>query len=213
AFDMMRKVLSDGSADKILTAGLTGLVMHKARGIDVGPVVDKFLKDRGLDAFVPEAKSLLTEFGDKYVLPCDLAYETKGPNGSPVRAECTIEKMPHDVMFPDVGHGTIAEFSRIIARAGSVFVNGPAGMYEVPLWADGTREIWNAIANAPGYTVIGGGDTISAAARFTDTSKFSYVCTGGGAMVRFLAGKQLPLIEAMEKAYDRNLAMPLASKD
>ncbi|MCE5256499.1 MAG: phosphoglycerate kinase, partial [Spirochaetaceae bacterium] len=46
AFDMMRKVLSDGSADKILTAGLTGLVMHKARGIDVGPVVDKFLKDR-----------------------------------------------------------------------------------------------------------------------------------------------------------------------
>jgi phosphoglycerate kinase len=53
--------------------------------------------------------------------------------------------------------------------------------------------------------VIGGGDTISAATKFTDLSKYGYVCTGGGAMVRFLAGKRLPLIEAMEKAFERDL--------
>ena len=90
-------------------------------------------------------------------------------------------------------------------------MNGPAGVYEQPLWADGTRELWNAIADAPGYTVIGGGDTISAAAKFTDMTKYSYVCTGGGAMVRFLAGKRLPLIEAMEKAFDRDLKAPVRS--
>ena len=56
AFDMMRKVLTDGSADKILTAGVTGMVMHIARGADLGPAVMKFLSDRGLDLFIPEAK-------------------------------------------------------------------------------------------------------------------------------------------------------------
>lgn len=200
AFDMMRKVLTDGSADKILTAGVTGLVMHIARGKDLGPVVDKFLKDKALDGFIPEAKALLAEFGDKYVLPLDFAYETTGADGQKLRAEAAIADLPKDTLFPDVGHKTIAEFGAIIAGAGSVFVNGPAGVYETPLWADGTREIWNAIANSSAYTVIGGGDTISAAARFTDMKKYSYVCTGGGAMVRFLAGKRLPLIEAMEKA-------------
>ncbi|MCX7027744.1 MAG: phosphoglycerate kinase [Spirochaetes bacterium] len=209
AFDMMRKVLTEGSADKILTAGLTGLVMHIARGVDLGPVVDKFLKDRALDAFIPEAKALLAEFGDKYILPQDLAYETKGADGKPARAEASIADLPKDRLFPDVGHGTIAEFRGMIAGAGSIFVNGPAGVYETPLWADGTREIWNAIANAPGYTVIGGGDTISAAARFTDMKKYGYVCTGGGSMVRFLAGKRLPLIEAMEKAGDREVPASL----
>jgi phosphoglycerate kinase len=214
AFDMMRKVLADGSADRILTAGVTGLVMHLARGVDLGPAVAKFLKDRALDVFVPEAKALLAEFGDKYVLPLDLAYEVKGEGaplqgGAVARAEAMIADLPKDRLFPDIGHRTIAEFAKIIAQAGSVFVNGPAGMYETPLWSDGTREVWNAIADAPGYTVIGGGDTISAAARFTDMKKFGYVCTGGGAMVRFLAGKRLPLIEAMEKAGDREIPASL----
>jgi phosphoglycerate kinase len=108
-----------------------------------------------------------------------------------------------------VGHQTIELFKNYIAGAGSIFVNGPAGMYEHEPWSDGTREIWQAIADAPGYTVIGGGDTISAAARFTDMSKYGYVCTGGGAMVRFLAGKRLPLIEAMERAFERNLQAPV----
>jgi len=226
AFDMMRKVLTDGSADRILTAGVTGLVMLIARGVDLGPAVDKFLKDSALDVFIPEAKALLAEFGDKYLLPLDLAYETKGEGGAAlqagasqavavwaeaVRAEALIADLPKDRLFPDVGHRTIAEFGKIIADAGSVFVNGPAGRYEIPLWADGTREIWNVIADAPGYTVIGGGDTISAAARFTDMKKFGYVCTGGGAMVRFLAGKRLPLIEAMEKAGSRELPPRVAN--
>lgn len=207
AFDMMRKVLTEGSADHILTAGLTGIVMHLARGEDFGPVVNKFLADRSLDAFIPEAKSLLEEFGSRYVLPVDFAYDVHaGQEGAkPERTEAAIAQLPKDRLFPDVGHRTIALFKEYIAAAGSIFVNGPAGMYEREPWADGTRELWNAIADAPGYTVIGGGDTISAATKFTDLSKYGYVCTGGGAMVRFLAGKRLPLIEAMEKAFERNL--------
>jgi phosphoglycerate kinase len=210
AFDMMRKVLTEGSADHILTAGVTGIVMHLARGEDFGPVVTKFLADRSLDVFIPEAKALLEEFGDRYVLPVDFAYDANATQStagaSPQRrAEAPIAALPKDRMFPDVGHRTIELFKEYIAAAGSIFVNGPAGMYEHEPWSDGTREIWRAIAAAPGYTVIGGGDTISAATKFTDLSKYGYVCTGGGAMVRFLAGKRLPLIEAMEKAFERDL--------
>jgi len=207
AFDMMRKVLEDGAADQILAAGVTGLVMLIAKGIEVGQTTRRFLKDRGLEEFIPEAKRLLETWGSKYLLPLDLAHEDGGK-----RAELDVPDagtISRDVSFPDVGRKTIARFAESIARAGSVFVNGPAGMYESPLWEEGTRDIWRAIEAAPGYTVIGGGDTISAASKFTDLSKFDYVCTGGGAMVRFLAGKRLPLIEAMEKAYERDLRAPL----
>jgi phosphoglycerate kinase len=207
AFSMMRKVLEDEAADNILTAGVTGLVMHLARGVKVGSATEKFLKDGGLDEFIPEAKTLLDTWGNKFVLPIDLAYEKDGK-----RAEIDVSSLPtaffDQTLFPDVGRKTIALFKERIAAALSVFVNGPAGIYEDPRWEDGTREIWNAIADAKGYTVVGGGDTINAATKFTDLSKYGYVCTGGGAMVRFLAGKRLPLIEAMENAYDRNLKKP-----
>ena len=208
AFDMMRKVLEDGAADEILTAGVTGLVMHLARGVELGSATRKFLADKGLDQFIPEAKALLGTWGAKYVLPLDLAWDDHGK-----RAELDVPSpggtAAADCLFPDVGKKTIARFKESIAKAGSIFVNGPAGMYEDPRWELGTREIWNAIADAPGYTVVGGGDTISAATKFTDLSKYGYVCTGGGAMVRFLAGKKLPLIEAMERAWDRRLDRPV----
>ncbi|GAB1482955.1 phosphoglycerate kinase [Treponema sp.] len=209
AFSMMRKVLEDGASDAILTAGVTGLLMHIAEGRDLGPATSNFLKDRSLDEFIPEARDLLSKWRNKFLLPLDLAYEKEGK-----RCEITVEELgssssPLDALFPDVGEKTIALFKGKIASAASVFVNGPAGMYEDPRWEKGTREIWIAISEAKGYTVVGGGDTISAAAKFTDLSKYSYVCTGGGAMVRFLAGKKLPLIQAMESAFDRNLKTPI----
>lgn len=200
AFDMMRLVLEKGTADWILTAGVTGLVMLIAKGIDVGAATMQFLKDRSLDSFIPEAKELLATWGDHYLMPVDLACEVNG-----ARKEILVDSLPMDCMFPDVGTKTIALYAEKIAGAGSVFVNGPAGMYEKPMWEKGTREIWKAIEQAPGYTVVGGGDTISAATKYCDLSRFGYVCTGGGAMVRFLAGKRLPLIDAMEKSFDRKL--------
>ena len=67
----------------------------------------------------------------------------------------------------------------------------------------GYGVIGQRLADGDGYCVIGGGDTVSAAGRFIDTKKINYVCTAGGAMVRFLSGKKLPLIEAMKKAYNK----------
>ena len=115
--------------------------------------------------------------------------------------------MPHDTLYPDIGQKTVAAYREILNKAKTVFANGPAGVYENPMFEYGTREVWKAIAESPAYSVIGGGDTISSATKFIDLNDISYVCTGGGAMVRFMSGKKMPLITAMEKAYERDKSL------
>lgn len=194
AFGMMKQVLENGSADRILTCGVTGNIMLMASGYDLGEKNAKFISDRSLDVFVAPAKDYLARFGDRIIFPQDLAYELEGK-----RAEIAIEKLPAEALFADMGSKTIEIFKRELQSAGTIFVNGPAGIYENPLFENGTREIWKAIAEAKGYSVIGGGDTVSAAQKFIDISKINYVCTAGGAMVRFLSGVEMPLITAMKK--------------
>ena len=132
-------------------------------------------------------------------MPVDVAFEQDGQ-----RLEIGLEDLPReDALFPDIGQRTIALFQAEIHQAGTLFVNGPAGMYEHPLFEDGTREVLQAIATADGYSVIGGGDSVSATHKYVDPKQINYICTAGGAMVRFLSGKKLPLIQAMEKAYTK----------
>ncbi len=193
AFGMMDKVLKDGVADKILATGVTGVVMRLAEGKTVGAKYQKWLADKDLLSFVEPAKELLAKYGDKFVLPVDFAYEKDGK-----REEIDLENLPlDDAMFLDIGHKTVEILKSEIAVAGTIFVNGPAGVYENELFEYGTGEIWRAIASAKGYSVIGGGDTVSAGAKFINLADIDYVCTAGGAMVRFLSGKKLPLITAM----------------
>lgn len=198
AFGMMKQVLENGSADRILCSGITGHIMLMAKGYKLGEANEKFIKDRNLDVFIEPAKEYLEKYGEKITYPVDIAYEEKG-----IRKEISIEDLPTSHMCMDIGHNTIEIFEEELSKAGTIFVNGPAGVYENKIFEDGTKSIWNSIAGAKGYSVIGGGDTVSAAQRFIDTNKINYVCTAGGAMVRFLSGVKIPLIEAMKDAYDR----------
>jgi phosphoglycerate kinase len=200
AFGMMKQVLKNGTADKILTCGVTGNIMLMAQGYDLGKKNEKFLKDKSLDVYIEPAKEYLRDYPGKIVFPCDLAYEKDVE-----RQEISIDKLPIEEMFVDIGEKTIEILKKEIQAAGTIFVNGPAGIYENKLFERGTKAIWNAIAEANGYSVIGGGDTVSAAQRFIELEKINYVCTAGGAMVRFLSGKTLPLVAAMKKAYDKKL--------
>lgn len=195
AFGMIKQVLENGIADKILACGITGEIMLLAKGISIGQKKEKYLKGKSLDAFIAPAKKYLSDYPDKIVAPVDLAYEKDGK-----RAEISVEELPADEMFMDIGKKTTDIFKNYITNAGTIFVNGPAGAYENRLFEDGTSEMWNTIANAKGYSVIGGGDTVNAASRYIDIKKIDYVCTGGGAMVRYISGKKLPLIEAMRNA-------------
>ncbi len=199
AFGMMRQVLENGSADRILTGGITGIVMQMAQGISFGNRQAQFLRDRALDAFIEPARDFVDKFGDRFVNPVDFAYEQ---NGS--RRECSIPELPiENALFLDIGSQTISRYESVIHTAGTIFVNGPMGAYEKPLFTEGTRAVWNAIANSPGYSVVGGGDSVNAAASLVDDADnhFDYICTAGGALVRFLSGVELPLIQALKQAY------------
>lgn len=198
AFGMMEAVCANGTADTILACGVTGQVMLLAQGVRLGQTTEDFLKARDLWCFVDQAKDLLARFPGVFKLPLDLAFERDGK-----REEIDVAALPAEESFCDLGAKTIAAYSEIIAQAGTIFANGPAGVYENPLFAVGTRAIWNAVANASGYSVIGGGDTVSSATKLADISKVDYVCTAGGAMVRFLSGRKLALVAAMEGAYER----------
>jgi phosphoglycerate kinase len=198
AFGMMKQVLANGTADKILTCGITGEIFLMAKGLSIGAKKEQFLKDRNLLEFIAPAQEYLRDYPDRIEAPVDLAFESDGQ-----RREIDIQDLPLDELFMDIGDKTIARYAKIIAGAKTLFANGPAGWYENPLFEKGTKAIWQAIADSDGYSVIGGGDTVAAAQRLIDIKKIGYVCTAGGAMVRFLAGKKLPLLKAMEKAYQR----------
>jgi len=200
AFGMMKQVLENGTADKILASGVTGNIMLIASGYSIGKINEKFIVDRSLDVFVAPAKEYLDKYPDKIIFPLDLAYEKDG-----LRIEIDVEDLPIEESVLDIGSKTIKAFNNEILKAGTIFVNGPAGVYESEIFEKGTKEIWRAIAKANGYSVIGGGDTVSAAQKFIDLKDISYVCTAGGAMVQFLSGEELPLIKAMKKAFNRQV--------
>ena len=197
AFGMMGKVLADGTADRVLTTGLTGLVMLWAAGIELGRVPEAYLRDRGLEPFVAQAASLLQKYGERIVYPEDLAIDDRG------RREIPVSALPVETELIDIGSRTIAHYASILQEARTIFVNGPAGVYETKVGSLGTESLWKAIAEAPGYSVIGGGDTVAAARRFGVVDQMSYVSTAGGALIQFLSGQKLPVIEALRRAKQR----------
>lgn len=195
AFGMMKQVLENGTADKILASGVTGNIMLMASGHSIGRVNEKFIRDRAFDVFLDPARAYLDQYPNKIIFPLDLAYAIDGK-----RMEIDLDDLPIEEALLDIGSKTIKVFVEEIMKAGTIFVNGPAGVYENELFEKGTKEIWNAIAKASGYSVIGGGDTVSAAQKFIELNKINYVCTAGGAMVQFLSGDEMPLLKAMKKA-------------
>jgi phosphoglycerate kinase len=108
--------------------------------------------------------------------------------------------VPDGWMGVDIGPATCARYAREIARAGTVFWNGPMGAFELEPFAAGTRSIAQAVADAPGTTVVGGGDSAAALAQFGLERDVDYVSTGGGAALELLEGKQLPGVQALDGA-------------
>jgi phosphoglycerate kinase len=190
-FAVMGRVLGDGLADLILTTGVIGEIMLMAVGVDLGAPTTNFIGDRDLTRYVTVSRDLLAQYRDRIALPSDVAGLVDGQ-----RREVSIAGLPVDWMLLDIGSETIAAYEKEITAAGTVFVNGPAGAYEKAGVDLGTRRLWEAVANTEATTLIGGGDTVASAHRFVDTTKIDHVSTGGGALIRHVAGNKLPLLEA-----------------
>lgn len=197
AFMMMNKVLKDGIADKVLAGGLVGNVMLIAKGIDIGKPSTDFIMKNNLGEFIDKSKNVLTEYGDKIVTPIDLAYANEN------RVTVDTDRLPSDEMYMDIGDKTAEIFTDEIMNAQTVFVNGPVGVFEKPLTEYGTKKVWQALAETKAYTVLGGGDSVAATNKYGLAEKMSYVCTGGGALVRFLSGEELPVVSALKVGADK----------
>jgi len=198
AFPMMAAALRDGVVDTVLTAGLVANVMLAARGVDIGAPSMEFIRASQLEKYVEESQAILREHGDRVVLPVDLAYVRDG-----ARVEVDVVNLPVDDQLVDLGAATVTRYRHVIAAAGTVFVNGPAGVFEQPQTEYGTKALWQAMAAAQGFSALGGGDSVAAMNRFGLGGRFDYVCTAGGAMVQFLSGKPMPVIEALKASAAR----------
>ena len=117
-----------------------------------------------------------------------------------VRSEYTLDEVPEDLSAIDIGGKTIAQYEQIIADAKTVFVNGPMGVFEQEPSEAGTKAVFEALAATEAYTVIGGGDSVTASRKYKVADKIGYVCTGGGALIRFLTGEELPAVKALRHA-------------
>ena len=153
----------------------------------------EFIRASQLEQFVEESKAILAEHGDKVVLPADLAWVEDGERVEVAVADLPVGRAAR--RHRPRGRGGLR---RRIAAAGTVFVNGPAGVFEQPETEYGTRALWEAMADTPGFSALGGGDSVTAMNRFGLAGRFDYVCTAGGAMVQFLSGKPMPVIEALK---------------
>jgi len=194
----MRSALEDGSADKILTTGLVAQIMLKAKGVHLGRASEAYLEKKNLLEFVPAAEESLKNHAERIVCPEDLAVETAGQ-----RKQLDVGALPDEQPIADIGERTIQRYCTLIAEAKTVFVNGPAGVYENPLFALGTRRIWEAVAASEAFSVLGGGDSIAAAKLFGLQEQISFISTAGGGLIRFLAGEKLAVVEALEKSAAR----------
>jgi len=132
-------------------------------------------------------------------LPSDLVIGDRLAVDAEHRVLESVE-VPAGWMGLDIGPATCARYAAEIARAGTVFWNGPMGAFELEPFAGGTRAIAEAVAAAPGMTVVGGGDSGAALAQFGLEGAVDYLSTGGGAALELLEGKQLPGVQALDGA-------------
>lgn len=195
AFLMMDTVLSRGIADKVLTGGLVANILLAANGTDIGAASLDFIHSQGYDSFIESAKPILKQYREKIVLPTDLAYVSDGR-----RMEAHVSSLPQERPLVDIGSNTAAQYREILLQAKTAFVNGPMGIFEQPETEFGTHAVWQALASTEGYTVVGGGDSVTATNQYGLAEQMNYICTGGGALIRFLTGEELPVVKALRHA-------------
>ncbi|WP_310526809.1 phosphoglycerate kinase [Nocardioides sp.] len=185
-------------ADKLLIGGGMVFTFLKAQGHEVGR---SLLEEDQLETclrYLSEA----TERGVEIVLPTDIVVDTVFPSddAEPHPHVVAADAIAADALGLDIGPESSAAFAAARADAGTVFWNGPMGVFEVDAFAGGTRAVAEALTRIDGLSVVGGGDSAAAVRRLGfDEAAFGHISTGGGASLEYLEGKELPGIAVLER--------------
>ncbi|MEM0365436.1 MAG: phosphoglycerate kinase [Candidatus Nitrosocaldus sp.] len=191
--EAIETLIQGGRADKVLLTGLISIIFLMAQG--------RFKANRlGIkeEALVEKARKLMQKYPNVFMLPVDYATENNGE-----RVEKNLDEFGDDDTILDIGSKTIESYEKVISGAGTIFMSGPAGAFEREQFAYGTRTLLEIVARSLSTTIVSGGHMTAALKRFGLSDKVDHISTAGGALVLYLAGKKLPMMEVLEMAYEK----------
>jgi phosphoglycerate kinase len=180
--------------DQLVVGGGIANTFLKAAGHPVG-------KSLCEDDLVDTAKSLMDKAeaaGASIPIATDVVVGKKFDENEPAVLK-KVDEVAEDDMIFDIGPDSAKALADIIAKAGTIVWNGPVGVFEFDQFGEGTKTISMAIANAKGFSLAGGGDTIAAIQKYDIYDKVSYISTAGGAFLEYLEGKTLPAVAMLEE--------------
>ncbi|MEO9258477.1 MAG: phosphoglycerate kinase [Crocinitomicaceae bacterium] len=183
--------------DHLIIGGGMAYTFIKAQG---GKVGSSLVEDDYLETALHILQKAVSK-GVSIHLPVDTVIANRFANDAEAKV-CDINEIPDGWMGLDIGNLTIINFCEVISTSKLILWNGPMGVFEMPSYQQGTEEVAEAIvaATADGaYSLVGGGDSVAAVNKFGFADKVSYVSTGGGAMLEYLEGIELPGIKAIRE--------------
>ena len=176
--------------DNLILGGGMCFTFLKSQGYEIGASLCE-------DEFLNIASKLLdSSDGKKIILPVD--FGVSNDLLSSARLDKSLELIESTDIGVDIGSKTVALFNEIIHSSNTIFWNGPMGVFENKSFEYGTREITKSVAQSNAYTVVGGGDLVSAINKYSEIQNFSHISTGGGASMELMEGKKLPGVNIYE---------------
>ena len=179
--------------DILIIGGGMAYTFFKSQGYSIGK---SLLDEEGLE-LAGEILKLAAEKGVQFMLPVDVVAADEFSNDSPYGVY-DVDSIPDDKMGLDIGPETIKLYTDALKTTKTVVWNGPMGVFEMENFAVGTKAIAECLAEIDATTVIGGGDSAAAVAKFGLADKMTHISTGGGASLEFLEGKELPGIAVID---------------
>lgn len=184
-------------ADTIMVGGAMAYTFLRAQGYNLG----KSLVEKDKVSMARQILEKAEKLGTRFLLPVD--HVAAGEfNFAAQSVIVPTDRFPRNLMGMDIGPKTLAIYKRFLARAKTVFWNGPMGVFEFQKFAKGTNEVAKTMAKSPYMTMVGGGDSIAAVEGLELQDKIKFISTGGGASLKLMEGKTLPGVEAIQNKFE-----------
>ena len=191
--EAIKMLIKKGRADHVLLTGLIGNVFMRAQARIKTP-----LGIAREEEVVAKAHALIGEYPDVFSTPVDVAIDKDGS-----RVEVDVRDLNKEDIIYDIGHKTVEHYNKMISGAGTVFISGPPGYFEKEQFSLGTKGILEGVANSMATTIVSGGHLTAALKRYGLVEKIDHISTAGGALVLYLTGETLPMIQVLEEAAKR----------
>jgi phosphoglycerate kinase len=191
--EAIRLLIENGRADHVLLTGIIGNVFMRAQGRIKSPLGIKREEE-----VVSAAHSLIGEYPDVFSTPVDVAIDKDGS-----RVELDVRDVNKEDKIFDLGPNTVEHYNKHISGAGTVFISGPPGFFEKDQFSFGTKSLLESVVKSMATTIVSGGHLTSALKKYGLAEKINHISTAGGALVLYLTGQKLPMIQSLQEAATR----------